>query len=214
MMESDGNWAFYEGMKLESFMNFAKLTGFDTGIDVDILYPMVKDAALLVELGAGYGRAIDFLLQKGFKGEIVAVDRIPHLVALLEERFHGRVQCLCQNIVQLSLPQPADAIVWLWSGILELTVADQARSVRQLYKNLKPGGLLILESPHKEIKIVGKHATNRHIQLRTEWGELNAFLPTPEEIEAYSKQVGFSSFEMKFYTSATGLARVFYIMRK
>ncbi len=212
----DGNFAFYKGMKLESFMEFARLTGFTAGVDIDVIYPYIKDAKKLVELGAGYGRAIDFLLKKGFEGEIVAVERIDSLIGHLENRFGTKVsRYICEDITELRLEESANAIVWLWSGILELTVPNQSKSIKQLYECLAPGGLLALESPHKQVKIVGKQQDNdRHIQLRTDWGELNAYLPTREELYDYAKEAGFEKVETVYYQSDTGLERVFYLMRK
>ena len=212
----DGNYGFYEGMKLENFMHFAELTGFDTGIDIDVIYPYIKDFGRIVELGAGYGRAIDFLRKKGFAGEIVAVERIEHLIDYLKEHYGGHIQeCICQDITRISLDQPADAIIWLWSGILELSVPNQEKSINKLYQCIKPGGLLALESPYKQVRIVGQQKENeRHIQLRTDWGELNAYLPTDQELRKYAKEAGFKSVDTVSYTSRTGLDRMFYIMRK
>lgn len=211
----DGNYGFYKGMKLEDFMRFAELTGFDTGIDIDVIYPYIKNAENIVELGAGYGRAIDFLLKKGYTGNITAVERIETLIPHLRNRFGDRVKYLCQDITELSLPQPVEAIVWLWSGILELTVPNQEKSIKHLYSCLQAGGLLALESPYKQVKIVGTQKENeRHIQLRTDWGELNAYLPTDQELRGYAKEIGFSEVDTVAYISRTGLERVFYLMRK
>jgi SAM-dependent methyltransferase len=209
-----GNQGFYEHMKLESFMEFARLTGFDKGIDIDIIYPYIANASILVELGSGYGRAIDFILKKGFQGQIIAVDRIPRLVNSLKEQFGERLRYVRQDIVSLKLPTPVEAIVWLWSGLLELTIEEQKQSIANLYHLLAPGGVLIVESPHKQIKIVGEHASAQHIKFTTDWGELNAYLPTELEVKAYSEMAGFSKFETLHYSTYKGLDRIFYMLYK
>ena len=209
-----GNYDFYSAMRLEQFEEFARLTGFDTGIDIDILYPYLKDAKTLVELGAGYGRAIDFLLKKGFKGDVYAVERISRLIPYLKNRFEDRIQIIQQDITKLDLPQKADAIMWLWSGILELNPTEQEKSVNQVYHNLSDGGLFAIESPYKTIKVVGKMNEEQKIVLKTEWGELEAYLPKEEEIRKYAKNAGFSSCKTLHYTSKTGLDRLFYLLQK
>ncbi len=209
-----GNFDFYSAMQLEHFKEFANLTGFDTGIDIDILFPYLKNAETLVELGAGYGRAIHFLLQRGFEGEIIAVERIDRLIPHLQQRFQNQINLLQQDITELKLPEKADFVMWLWSGILELNSSEQLKSIKQVYKNLKEGGTFAIESPDKTVKVVGKLAEDRKVTLETDWGALEAYLPTESEIEEYSQQAGFTHFQVIRYKSTVGLERIFYLLKK
>ncbi|MFT5617761.1 MAG: SAM-dependent methyltransferase [Arenicella sp.] len=209
-----GNFDFYSAMQLEHFEEFANLTGFDTGIDIEILFPYLKNAETLVELGAGYGRAIHFLLQKEFEGKIIAVERIDRLIPHLQQRFQDKIQLVQQDITKLKLPKKADFFMWLWSGILELNPTEQLHSIKQVYKNLKPGGTFAIESPDKTVRIVGKLEGDRKVTLETEWGALEAYLPTESEIRNYAEQAGFSNFQTIRYQSTVGLDRVFYLLTK
>jgi SAM-dependent methyltransferase len=209
-----GNFDFYSAMQLEHFEEFAQLTGFDTGVDIEILFPYLKNAETLVELGAGYGRAIHFLLQKNFKGRVIAVERIDRLIPHLEQRFQDKITLVQQDITELDLPDQADFFMWLWSGIMELNPVEQLDSIKQVYKNLKQGGTFAIESPYKTVKIVGKLEEDRKVTLETDWGALEAYLPTESEIEEYSKKAGFTSFQAIRYKSTVGLERVFYLMNK
>lgn len=210
----DDNFAFYKQINLKDFKHFAHLTGFDTGIDIEILYPHIKDFKNLAELGAGYGRAIHFLKQKGFEGTITAVDRVERFLTSLKEKYGDGIQTHHQDIRDLHFKTPVDGIMWLWSGISELNPKEQEQSVIDIYNNLTEGGLFILESPYKQIKIVGEHKSPQHITLTTEWGRLDAYLPSEEEVKTYAKKAGFSSFETLHYQSQTDLDRVFYLLRK
>jgi len=210
----DENFAFYKHINLKDFKHFAHLTGFDTGIDIELLYPHIKDIKHLAELGAGYGRAIHFLKQKGFQGTITAVDRVARFLNSLKEKYGDTIQTHRQDIRDLALAQPVDGIMWLWSGISELSPKEQEISVANIYQNLTKGGLFILESPYKQIKIVGTHQSPQHITLTTDWGRLDAYLPSEEEVQTYAKKAGFSSFETLHYQSETGLDRVFYLLKK
>lgn len=211
---TDENFSFYKRMDLKDFKHFAHLTGFDTGIDIEILFPYLKDIKELVELGAGYGRAIHFLLEKGYEGKLMAVDRVEKFLELLKEKYGERINTLHQDIRNLKLAHPVDGIMWLWSGISELSAKEQQKAVINIHKNLKKGGVFILESPYKQIKIVGTHQSPQHITLTTDWGRLDAYLPNEEEIQQYAEAAGFDAFETIHYKSETGLDRIFYILRK
>ena len=210
-----GNYDFYDAMDLQQFEKFAELTGFDTGVDIELLYPHIQHAKVLVEFGSGYGRAIKFLLQKGFEGKLVGVERIQSLVDRLKKLYEAeKVSFVHQDIAELNLPIKADAIVWLWSGILELTPEDQQEAISRAYHLLQDGGQFVVESPHKTIKVVGELNDERKIVVKTDWGVLEAYLPIEEEIRNYASNAGFSSVEVQYYQSSTQLDRVFYILRK
>lgn len=211
---TDENFSFYKRMDLKDFKHFANLTGFDTGVDINILCPLLKDVTHLVELGAGYGRAIHFLLQCGYKGKITAVDRVERFLALLKEKYGERLDTLHQDIRNLELAHPVDGIMWLWSGISELSHKEQEQAVQNIYNNLEKGGVFILESPYKQIKIVGQHQSSQHITLTTDWGRLDAYLPSEQEVQHYADNAGFESFQTLHYKSTTDLDRVFYLLKK
>jgi len=211
---NDSNYDFYRHIQIPTFEHYARLTGMDTGKDIDIIYPIIQKANTVVELGAGYGRATSFILSKGFKGKLILVERVPELITYLRQDLHITEDIIQQDIKKLQLEQPADILLWLWSGILELSQEEQANTIKQLYENLLPGGKLIIEAPFKQIKVVGSHTSEQLIKLETEWGTLTAYLPTPEEIEEDAKRAGFQSFQKINYLSETNLERVIYVLTK
>ncbi|MCS7005247.1 MAG: class I SAM-dependent methyltransferase [Cytophagales bacterium] len=210
---SEGNYEFYRRIQIPIFQHYAKLTGMDTGKDIDIIYPMIEKSTLVVELGAGYGRSVQFLLQKGFCGRLVLVERVPEMIEYLKQAFPP-LEILQTDIRYLQLPFQADVLLWLWSGILELSRQEQTQTVQQLYKNLKKGGLLFIEAPYQRIQVVGSHTSEKLIKLETEWGTLTAYLPSPEEVESDARLAGFSSFKKILYRSQTDLERVIYLLTK
>ncbi len=212
---NDSNIEFYTRLDLEKFKGFAEMLGLDTGVDIDRLYPYIAQADTVVELGSGYGRALGFILNKGFKGRLIAVERIAVTAAFLAETFKGSVEVLQQDIKNLKLDtHDVDAILWLWSGILELSVEEQLESVRNCSRYLRPGGRLIIEAPYQKLHKVGQMSENKHIYLKTEWGTLHAYLTDMQEVRSYYEACHFSGFEYFTYKTATGIERVFYILTK
>lgn len=211
---NDGNIDFYARIDIEKFKDFARQTGFDQGVDIQLIYPHIRQAAVLVELGAGYGRAVSFILQKGYEGRLIVVDRIEQLIALLDRQFGERVEVVRQDLKKLDLPVKADAILWLWSGLLEHSQDEQAAAIARLAQNLSEAGVLIIESPYKAVRIVGTHADSHIIRLHTEWGDLEAYLPDEEEVRQYAQRAGFVRTETIRYQSDTGLERIFYLMHR
>lgn len=210
---NDKNMGFYQNIKMETFKHLAGVIGFDTAIDVELLFPIVKNAKVLLELGAGYGRVVKALLARGFAGKIIAVERVTSFINHLKLNIPEIVVLQQQDIKHLELKEKADAITWLWSGILELSKEEQAEVVKHLYSLMNESGVLVLEIPRK-VKFVGVMVGEQKIKVETEWGSLDAYLPKHEEMLEYGKNAGFASVEQLDYQTATHLDRSMYVMRK
>src|SRR5688500_3720491 len=84
---NDKNLDFYNKLGVDPFKELAIRGGFNTYVDLDLIYPYVKSAASILELGAGYGRCIDFFLNKKFKGTITAVEQSNPLMTHLISKY-------------------------------------------------------------------------------------------------------------------------------
>ncbi len=209
---STENIRFYEMMAPRKFLELAKLTGFDTNPDLKLIYPQLQECKRIAELGVGYGRCVFGLRNLGFNGKIYAVDRIRILLDRIQDSFDEDVVPLLQDICKLNLPEPVDAIVWLWSGILEQEPDDQLISLKQIRKNLTPDGKLFVDSPEDKIRYVGKKLNQKHIRVEMEWGVLDGYLPYREDMEYMAKEAGYSELEAIPYKSETDLDRLMYVL--
>lgn len=195
------------------FQQIATVLGLQTGIDVDQIYPYIANAKILVELGAGYGRVVKRLLHKGFAGQIIAIERVASLFEYLSKNIPEIVVLQQQDLKLLKLEKTADAITWMWSGILELSQDEQMTVIKNLYKLLSAKGILIVEIP-KQVKFVGKHIGDQKIKVETEWGTIDAYLPKHEEMLQYGKKAGFSEVQAIDYKTSIGLERAIYLFKK
>ncbi|MEM1138140.1 MAG: class I SAM-dependent methyltransferase [Bacteroidota bacterium] len=211
---NDANLEFYQNIDVGRFKEFAEIIGLKNGIDIRKIYPEVANAEVIVEIGSGYGRAIDALIRQNFSKKIYGVERVAHLVSFLKHKFaeHKNIQIIHDDVKQLFLPEKADCILWIWSGILELSLPEQQETLSKLRLQLKEGGKIILETPHKEVKFIGEKSADNYIRFETDWGKIEAYLSTYEELKMISKEAGFKYTNRKLYSTESNLTRVFYIL--
>lgn len=206
------NIDFYRNIQIEKFKELAGVTGFDTGVDIDQIYPQIKDAKAIAELGVGYGRAVEQLLERGFEGKIYGVERVKSFMNYMEKEYNNEnLFMLHQDIEELDLPEKVDAVLWLWSGILEQNLEQQQDSICKIRKYLKTGGKLFIEAPQDKIKFVGMKINKHYIRVEMEWGTLDAYMPYEEDMQLIKEACHYKSLEMIKYQSVTGLDRVFYV---
>ncbi|GAB4190745.1 MAG: hypothetical protein OHK0057_22820 [Thermoflexibacter sp.] len=215
---NDKNIDFYKKINLDKFKEFARLMGLDTKIDIDFIYPYIQSAKILVELGAGYGRVIEALLEKGFQGQVVAFERVSELMNHLRsqfdnEKFNEKITLIEADFKYYPFPEKVDVVLWLWSGFLEYSKIEQIQNVKRIYANLTDRGALVIEIPI-EVKHLGKHEDHQIIKVETEWGTIEAYMPRYEELLDYAAQAGFAGVERLDYATTTNLKRAIYIFRK
>ncbi|WP_020530890.1 class I SAM-dependent methyltransferase [Flexithrix dorotheae] len=209
---NDANFEFYNKIEIEKFKEFSAIIGLDEGIDIKVIYPEIKNLNTIAEIGSGYGRAIEFIKNNQFSGQVYAVERVRKLLDYMEEKYtdDDNIEIIDQDLKQLNLPNKADCILWLWSGILELSLPEQRIVLKRLKDNLGEDGFLLIETPYKNVRVIGSKGEDNYIKFETEWGTIEAYLPTFEELKESIQLSGFSSIESTFYQTKTGLTRIFY----
>jgi len=215
MLKNDDNITFYDKIALEKFKELATMIGMDTWAGMEVVFPFIEDKKVIVELGAGYGRVIDYLLKNNFQEEIIAIDRISWLVEHLKKKYSNqKVSVFQQDIKDLHIPKKADAVLWMWSGILELSPKEQLKSIQNIYHTLSENGILIIETPYKELRCVGEFQTKKVIHFEADWGSIDAYLSDFQEIENFAKKANFQSLDFKTYKTSKGIERIIYFLKK
>ncbi|MBD0402821.1 bifunctional 2-polyprenyl-6-hydroxyphenol methylase/3-demethylubiquinol 3-O-methyltransferase UbiG [Flammeovirga sp. EKP202] len=216
MLAKDSNASFYSNMPLDIFMGFAEKIGLSEGEDVDQIYEDIKESSLLIEFGSGYGRVIQALKTKNFQGQIVGIERVHELTEILKEKASENITIVEDDLCYLDWHrEKADTILWMWSGILELTPDDQQKVITKAYDMLVDGGQLIIECPFNDsISKVGMLSNDKKIVVKEAWGVLDATLVESNDIENYSSNAGFSSHSLRKYETTTNLTRAIYTLIK
>jgi len=204
------NAILYSNMSTSYFKQKAIEGGLDDGRDVKAIAKYIKNARSILEVGAGYGRALDYIIKSGFKGTLVALEREPKLSIILKRKFK-QVHIICRDIRTVTLQKKFDLIVWLWTGLWEFAAHEQLTVLAKLVSHLNNSGFLILDlipSTCKTIKAIRLDKNNRFIP--TPYGNDYTYIPSHTEIKQYAKQL---NLQMKTltYTTKTSKKRILYI---
>jgi trans-aconitate 2-methyltransferase len=96
----------------------------------------------VLDAGCGSGRVTEELLRLVPQGRVVAVDAAPSMVEHTRERLGDRVEVLCQDLAELSLPEPVDVV---FSNATFHWIPDHDRLFAHLFAALTPGGRLVAQ---------------------------------------------------------------------
>ena len=102
---------------------------------------LVGDERVL-DAGCGSGRVTALLAELVPRGHVYAVDVAPSMAEHARAALGERATVLCQDLVDLDLPEPVDAI---FSNATFHWIHDHDALFRALHRTLKPGGQLVAQ---------------------------------------------------------------------
>jgi trans-aconitate 2-methyltransferase len=97
---------------------------------------------VVLDAGCGSGRVTQLLADLVPHGRVYAVDVAPSMVEHARVALGGRATVLCQDLVELELPEPVDAI---FSNATFHWIRDHDALFAALHAALKPGGQLVAQ---------------------------------------------------------------------
>jgi trans-aconitate 2-methyltransferase len=97
---------------------------------------------VVLDAGCGSGRVTEELLRRVPRGRVYGVDVTPSMVAHARKVLGDRAAILCQDLVELELPELVDVV---FSNATFHWVDDHDALFRALYRTLKPGGRLVAQ---------------------------------------------------------------------
>lgn len=116
--------------------------------------PLLKiyPEARAVDLGCGRGEWLELMLENGFQATGVDIDE----EMLVESKKIG-LNVACKNAIEYlnSLPENSQVVVSAMHFVEHISFANLQELVRSAFLVLKPGGLLIMETPNPENIVVG-----------------------------------------------------------
>src|SRR3954465_15582106 len=81
------------------------------GTDVLARLRGIAPDATVLDVGCGTGRVTEALLELVPRGRVLAIDASPDMVALAAQRLGDRARVWCQDVLEVELEEPVDAIV-------------------------------------------------------------------------------------------------------
>jgi trans-aconitate 2-methyltransferase len=97
---------------------------------------------VVVDAGCGSGRITLELIRRLPRGTVYAVDAAPSMVRHTKEAVGDRATALCQDLVELSLPEPVDVV---FSNATFHWIADHDALFEALARNMKPSARLLAQ---------------------------------------------------------------------
>lgn len=99
-------------------------------------------AEVVLDAGCGSGKVTAELVRRLPRGRVYGVDAAPSMVRHAQEALGDSATVLCQDLAELSLPEPVDVI---FSNATFHWLPDHEKLFAALYANLTPGGRLVAQ---------------------------------------------------------------------
>ncbi|WMJ72724.1 class I SAM-dependent methyltransferase [Cytophagaceae bacterium ABcell3] len=216
---NDANLTFYENLGIDPFKELAIKGGFNSFVDLELAYPYLKESNSILEIGAGYGRCIDFFLEKKFQGTLIGIEQSTPMVAHLEKKYKeeikkDKVKIYKVDAKNLNLSQKVDAAIWMWSGIIDFSPEEQKKTISLISDHLTEKGALFIDIPRIGFRTYAEHKDLQNLHLDTPFGSLNCYIPDLKDIQKYSSVAGFNKITSLDYKTTTDKERTLYILHK
>lgn len=211
---NDKNIQFYNNLGVEPFKKLSEVGGFSSHKDLELVFPYIEGSNSIVEVGAGFGRCLDFFINKGFEGKLIAVEKAIPYLEHLRKHYSDRVEILDVDVKKLSLNEKVDTVLWMFSGIIDFSREEQIQTLKLLAGCLKEKGKLVIDIPKLGFRTYADHTDEQHLRFDSEYGLLECYIPSVEDITEYQEKAGFSGFIRLDYSTPSGKHRTVYILTK
>lgn len=206
------NNGFYSVMPIQDFVGFSKTCGLTQCCDVNAILPLITDADSILEVGGGYGRVLDFLMDNTHKPKLFAIEKNEKLYRQLATKFAKRATVIHGDILTDSLDERFDVVLILWSSISEFSFVEQAALIAKASQLLRSNGKLFFDvslMPKHTHKITGNSQT-----IETPYGTLHGYFPSTEDVQSYAREANFVDVDHFVFDSDVGLKRTMFMLSK
>lgn len=145
LWENYHNVEFYETLPPEGLIKASQNVGLDTCCDLKLIKQYINNATSILEIGPGYGRVINYIIDRGYKGEFYAIERSKVLYQYLQEKIPLQVNLIRGDIVNYSFNRKFDLVLWLWAGFVEFSNTEQKNLFVKLASLLNMGGVVVID---------------------------------------------------------------------
>ena len=206
------NTFFYEN-GCHILQNWSQQGGLASCPDLQAIKDYIIPATQILELGAGFGRVINYLTTHYPDKQITAVEKSSQLHTMLKQQNYSNVQLHHADILTFQPEQQFDLILWLWSGLTDFSQTEQPEILSKIQGLLSDNGTLIVETfPHDVTPKNGHMKSSQRYTLSAEGMQLHGYIPSPQEMAAYAKKLGLRLHETLIYTTDSGRERKLYLL--
>lgn len=214
---NDQNDFFYNELTLQEFRMFAETAGIHNGSDIDNLTDYIKNAGSILEIGAGYGRVIEFIRSLNTDSHITAIERNKKYYQYLISCYEGSVELFNTDIKQYKFNKSYSLILWLWAGFTEFSKSEQASLLQHLSHGLADDGKIVIDLiAHDADESNASNAGGNNFVISSASSILTnkLFFPDPKMMQCYSTAASLKIINTISYKTATNRKREIYILSK
>src|SRR5262245_7580327 len=123
---NDNNNLFYENISIEANITNSILGGLESGVDLDLIKSYIESSNSILEVGAGYVRVINYLLDRKCPAKITAIECSNKLYKYLSHKYFDRINLIHADLKLFCPNENYDLILWLFSGISDFAKIEQS----------------------------------------------------------------------------------------
>lgn len=173
---------------------------------------LIKNSESILEIGAGYGRVLDYILSIRRKGKLSAIEINSHLADLLKVKYKNKVKVTNGNLLDKKNYQTKshDLVLWMWGSILHINSSLLCKAFLNIYSALIPNGILIIDIPPSDTYAINRKGMQKIIGRKIK--EVS-FLEK-ETILIHTNNIGLKLQETYSYISGANTLRHEYVLKK
>lgn len=185
------NNKFYEELNTDGLKKFAEIAGLNSCCDLKNITQYLFESQSILEVGTGYGRVIDYLLENNYAGNITAIEQCKILFDSLKNKFfkNKNIELVNKNILDFKHEKKFDLILMLWSGIADFSPKEQVLIVKKLARMICDNGILIIDTfSMNNIPLKTTQLSKQLFVIKLKQSSKYIYEPSVEQIESYAEQ--------------------------
>lgn len=194
------NRHFYENLTHELYVKFASLSGLQDGQDVLAIQSYVKDANTVLEIGAGFGRAVDQMIELNPTAEVTALEICNSMCTYLNTRYmdQAQVRVVHSGFLEYETVQSYSLITMLWSTLTVFPPLEQQECLIHCRELLEKGGHLVIDlyGGSKDTVHSGLHQMDRFYVAEFSGYKQYGYLPEHAELLQMAEIAGLKLVEV------------------
>jgi SAM-dependent methyltransferase len=211
--KNNDNAVFYAKTPTKIHKRYASIGGLANYSDLKLIQSHILQARSILEVGAGYGRVIEYLLKKGVPGKIYAMERCQKYCAILQKKFLNKIEIFNIDLFNFNIEIKFDLILWLWSGITDFSKSEQPIAMNIIAKHLNRRGTFVIDTIAHAVKPSNvKVLKSRCYVAQVGKYVLHGYIPSPKTILKYGEKLGFAEIRQLPYLTSSNRPRSMYIL--
>ena len=205
--------AYYESIPIAELRKMAIISKFENCCDIELALPYISKSKSLLDVGAGYGRALNYLVSKGYTGELFAIERSKQFYNYLLSAHGDKSTIILGDFTEYDPIKKFDVVLFMWSNISEFPKFRQINIIKKLMSLLNSDGILILETILHSL--VPKNVTfvdNQSYYVESVYGIAYGYTPSSIEIDQYISALNLKVEHIDYLTT-TERPRVLHIIK-